>query len=92
MKKSEVYIGMEVTPKEPLCGEHFGRSYPQPICREPHSFIVQPGMRGIVAAIDVPCVFHTKGNPLSFLCVDFEEPQTGCRFRVRAWYNQVKRF
>jgi hypothetical protein len=63
MKKSEVYIGMEVTLKEPMCGEHFGRAYPEPLCKEPHSFVVQPGMRGIVAAIDVPCVFHTKGNP-----------------------------
>lgn len=93
MKKSQVTVGMQVTLTEPLYGEHFGRSYPQEVCRNiQHTYLVQPGIPGIVGAVDVPVVCHTKGNPMSFVCVDFVEPETGCRFRVRPWYSQIRRF
>jgi hypothetical protein len=92
MKKSEVEVGMAVTLTEPLYGEHFGRSYPQEVCREHHIYCVQPGTRGIVVSVDVPVVCHTKGSPMSFVCVDFIEPETGCRFRVRPWYSQIRKF
>ena len=91
MKKSQVTVGMKVTLTEPLCGEHLGRLYPQEVCRKPHTLLVQPGMNGVVASVDVPVVCHTPGNPMSFVCVDFIEPQTGCRFRVRPWYSQIRR-
>lgn len=93
MKKAEVTIGMEVALTEPMYGEHFGRAYPQEVCRNlQHRLLVQPDMKGIVSSIDVPVVHHSKGNPMSFVCVDFIEPKTGCRFRVRPWYSQIRKF
>ena len=93
MKKSEVKVGMEVTLTEEMYGDHYGRGHVEPICRDiDHKLLVQPGMRGTVARIDIPVVCHTPGNPMSFLCVDFIEPETGCRFRTRPWYKQIRRY
>lgn len=96
MKKSSVEVGMQVTLTEPMYGEHFGRAYsadnPLGVCRVPHTYLVPEGVPGVVGAVDVPVVCHSKGNPMSFVCVDFIEPQTGCRFRVRPWYSQIRKF
>jgi hypothetical protein len=91
MQKKNVTIGMQVTLTEAIYGEHFGRPYPKERCWiKAHSFLVQPGMVGVVASVNVPVVHHTPGNPTSFVCVDFIDPETGCRFRVRPWYHQIK--
>ncbi len=39
--------------------------------RGTHVFF-SPGMTGVVAAIDVPCVRHTPGESDVFCCVDFD--------------------
>ena len=82
---------MEVSLKEELSGECFGRGW-QDVCREIHSTLVTPGMLGIVASVDVPCVCHRKGMPTSFVCVDFISPTTGCRLRVRPFYHQIEAY
>jgi hypothetical protein len=89
MRKSEVHVGTLVSLKEELPGECFGRGWPD-VCREVHNTLVKPGMLGVVASENVPCVCHTKGMPTSFVCVDFLSPITGCRLRVRPFYNQIE--
>jgi hypothetical protein len=90
VKKADVVVGMEVTLRDSLSCQHMGRA--DPPCRDlNHKYILPPGTKGTVTEIDVPVVRHTPGNPMSFVCVDFIEPESGCRFRARPWYHEIRR-
>ncbi len=72
MKKSDVKVGDQVSVKERVEG------YYSHYAGNPAIFL-EPGMIGVVGAIDVPSV--TRAN-VSFVCVDFFCPATGKKERA----------
>jgi hypothetical protein len=79
MRKSELRIGDRVTVKERLEGYYSGYG------GNPAIFL-EPGMVGVVGAIDVPSVFREK---VSFVCVDFFCPATGKTERAAVYYPNI---
>ena len=81
MKKRDVKLGDRVTVKERIEGYYsiFGG--------RPAIFL-EPGMVGVVGAIDVPSVFLAN---VSFVCVDFFCAATGKRERAAERYPNLRK-
>ena len=53
-------------------------------------FALRPGMRGVIGAVDVPCVFRARsGDPLHFNCIDWHCEETGLVERCAAYDEQI---
>jgi hypothetical protein len=61
------HVGMRVTVREAVEAYYSGYAG-NPEC------VLEPGMAGVVASLDVPYVRHRRGNSSSFAGVDFEGP------------------
>lgn len=61
------HVGMRATVA--VCHEAYSSGYAgNPVC------ILEPGMTGVIAEVDVPYVRRSRGKSESFACVDFEHP------------------
>jgi hypothetical protein len=76
MKKADLHVGDQVRVKERVEGYYSG---------DP-SFFLEPGMVGIVGALDVPSVCRER---VSFVCVDFFCPATGKTERAAVFYPNI---
>lgn len=81
MKKSDLHVGDGVTVKERV--EGYYSSYGG----NPAIFL-EPGMVGIVGAIDVPSVCREN---VTFVCVDFFCPGTGKPERAGVGYANIRK-
>ncbi len=79
MRKADVNVGDQVSVKERVEG------YYSHYAGNPAIFL-EPGMIGVVGAIDVPSV--TRAN-VSFVCVDFFCPATGKIERAAVYYPNI---
>jgi len=79
MKKLDVKVGDRVKVKERVEGYYSNYGVNPPI-------FLEPGMVGVVGAIDVPNV--TRDN-VSFVCVDFFCPATGRTERAAVHYPNI---
>ncbi len=48
---------------------------------------IPAGSVGVIRAVDVPCVRHTKGRPTAFVCVDFDIAGPGFREERGAFFT-----
>jgi len=81
MKKSDVKIGDRVTVRQQVEGYYSRYAGRPPI-------FLEPGMVGIVGAIDVPSVCRAN---VSFVCVDFYCPATGKKERAAVYYRNLRK-
>jgi len=81
MKKSELHVGDQVTVKETVQG-YYSNYGGRP------AILLEPGMVGVVGAIDVPSV--NRAN-VSFVCVDFFCPTTGRTERAAVCYPNIRK-
>ena len=80
MRKSDVKLGDRVTVKERVEGYYSNYGGNPAIWFE-------PGMVGVVGAIDVPSVWRAN---VSFVCVDFFCPDTGRTERAAVYYHNIR--
>ncbi len=81
MKKSDVKIGDQVSVKERVEG------YYSEYAGNP-AISLEPGMIGVVGAIDVPSVNRTN---VTFVCVDFLCHATGKIERTAVYYRNLRK-
>jgi hypothetical protein len=81
MKKSDVHVGDQVTVRERVEG-YYSNYGGRP------AIFLEPGMVGVVGAIDVPSV--NRAN-VSFVCVDFFCPATGRTERAAVYYPNLQK-
>ncbi len=81
MKKSDLHVGDRVTVKESVEG-YYSNYGGNPV------IFLEPGMVGIVGAIDVPSVCR---EGVSFVCVDFFCPATGKTERAAVYYPNISK-
>ena len=79
MKKSDLHVGDRVKVKERV------EAYYSKYGGNPAIFL-EPGMVGVVGAIDVPSVRREK---VSYVCVDFHCPATGRTERAAVFYSNI---
>jgi hypothetical protein len=79
MKRTDLHVGDQVSVKERVEGYYSGYG------GNPAIFL-EPGMVGIVGAIDVPSV---RREGVSFICVDFFCPATGKTERAAVFYPNI---
>ena len=79
MKKSDVHVGDQVTVKQRVDG-YYSKYGGRP------AIFLEPGMVGVVRAIDVPSVCRER---VSFVCVDFLCPATGRTERAAVYYPNI---
>jgi hypothetical protein len=81
MKKSDVKIGDQVSVRQPVEG-YYSRYAGNP------AIYLEPGMVGVVGAIDVPSVCRAN---VSFVCVDFYCYATGKTERAAVYYGNLRK-
>lgn len=81
MKKRDVRLGDKVTVKERVQG-YYSNYGGRP------AIFLEPGMVGVVGAIDVPSVRRERA---SFVCVDFFCPATGKTERAAVHYPNLRK-
>jgi len=95
MTAKKLKVGDKVTCK--IRKEAYYSRYKTALGRNPEVFF-EPGMVGIVAAVDVPFITRHKGSKRkkdTFTCIDFEGPPTGnpptTTWRCSLEDNNIKR-
>jgi hypothetical protein len=81
MRKSDLHVGDRVMVKERVEG-YYSNYGGNP------AIFLEPGMGGVVGAIDVPSVCREK---VSFVCVDFFFPATGRTERAAVYYHNIRK-
>ena len=79
MKKADLHVGDRVTVKARVEG-YYSNYGGNP------AIFLEPGMVGMVGAIDVPSVNREN---VSFACVDFFCPATGRTERAAVYYSNI---